>query len=348
MYTLPEKARTLIPYNTDNQSYDIQLNSNESFIDVASELKDKLQTAMSKLTFNRYPDPKCTHLREVYSNLMGVPAELISTGNGSDELIWILQNAFLKRGDSLLIFSPDFSMYQFYGSLCEINIVDLQREDGLFQVDKAIEIAKKENVGMLIFSNPCNPTSLEIPKSEVLRLADSLDCLVVVDEAYMEFGKESVIHDVEKRDNLIVLRTCSKAIGSAGLRIGFSIACKTLADKISAAASPYHINTVTQAVAAEILSDPDYVKNCIDRIIASRDSLQNSLNQLKKEKRQLFKVFPSQTNFIYLRIIDADTVYKTLKEKSILVRLIPGHLRITCGTELENKAVVDALDAILK
>lgn len=349
MYTLSEKARTLTSYPTNPEQYNIRLDANESFIDVTLDLTEKLQKEFTALKLNRYPDANYTRLRKAYADLVGVDMEQVTPGNGSDELLWIIQSIFMLKGESVLIFSPDFAMYDFYANLCELKLLDNPRREGVFQVNEAIELAQKERVRMVLFSNPCNPTSQEIPREEILRLADSLNnCLVVVDEAYMEFGKESVIKDVASRDNLIVLRTCSKAIGAAGLRVGFSITNPNLAKRITAAASPYHINVVSEMLASAILEEKEYIASSVERIIESRDRLQAGLEELSKQKKfKMTKVFKSHTNFVYVRLFGADKVYEELKKRSILVRFFPGHLRITCGTEEENQAIITALDEIL-
>ena len=170
---------------------------------------------------------------------------------------------------------------------------------------------------------------------------------MIVDEAYMDFAEGSVLDVVEKYHNLIVLKTCSKALGLAAIRLGFDAACKELTDILHALKSPYNVNSLTQAVGCSVLDHPDYIKNCIRSIQKSRDELYQGLLKLKEKKTDILSLYPTVTNFIFMKVKNADKVFEEMKKKSISIRYMNGYLRVTAGRKLENEAVLRVLDELL-
>lgn len=347
-YRLNKKLRELEPYEPVSGEYKIRLDANESFFNANEDLINSVKQRVSKIDFNRYPDPLCKNLCRLFAEYYGVDCDLVTAGNGSDELINIIVGAFLENDDKILTFAPDFSMYAFYGALLghETIVIDKQ-EDMSFNVDKAIAAANERDVKMILFSNPCNPTSLGIPKSEVRRLIASVNALVVLDEAYMDFYGESLISEVGDFDNVILLKTASKAVGMAGIRLGFAAANPTITRALRAAKSPYNVNSVTQAIGEEIYKRPRLISQRTKAIIASKNSLYESLASLNSKK--LEKIYKSDANFIFIKSEFAEEIYRALLEKSIAVRYFKaGYLRITAGTAEENASLICALGDILK
>lgn len=343
MYELNKKLKNLLPYDPIKGEYKIRLDANESFI---STDRERLCEAVSSVPLNRYPDPYAKRLISAYCDFYGVDNELVTAGNGSDELISILTACFLEKGDKILCFSPDFSMYSFYSSLYELNVVMMDKESDLtINIDKAIQKINQENIKAVIFSNPCNPTSLGVVKADVERLITSVNALVILDEAYMDFWDEeqSLIKDTAKYDNLIVLRTCSKALGMAGLRLGFAVSDKIITNKLRAAKSPYNVNSLTQSVAEYFLSDKQEMKNRIEQCKNARIELFDLLNELQMPCFE--KIYTSVTNFAFVKTTKAKEIFDYLLDNSIAVRYMGDHLRITAGSNEENKALYDALKA---
>ncbi|MDE6725531.1 MAG: histidinol-phosphate aminotransferase family protein, partial [Ruminiclostridium sp.] len=295
---------------------------------------------------NRYPDPFAKKLIDAYSRLYGIDPDLVTAGNGSDELISIITACFLQKGEKVLTLAPDFSMYSFYSSLYELDVRVMQKEDDLtIDVDKVIETVEKEGIRAVLFSNPCNPTSLGLDKKAVIKLITSVNALVILDEAYMDFWKgledQSLIKDTEKYDNLIVLRTCSKALGMAGLRLGFAVSNKTITEKMRAAKSPYNVNNLTQNIAEYLLSNRDEMER---RIVACINALNELDNGLCERNFPFFeKIYPSVTNFLFIKTSKAREIFEFLLSRSIAVRLMGDHLRITAGSSEENKVLMRAL-----
>lgn len=343
MYELTEKLVKLTPYDPIQGDYKIRLDANESFIDTSD---DVLARAVKGAALNRYPDPYAKKLIAAYSEFYGINPDLVTAGNGSDELISIITACFLEKNEKVLTLAPDFSMYSFYSSLYELDVRIMQKEDNLtINVDKVIDTVKAENIRAVLFSNPCNPTSLGLCKEDVIKLITSVNALVILDEAYMDFWRgikeQSLINDTASYDNLIVLRTCSKALGMAGLRLGFAVSNTVITEKLRAAKSPYNVNSLTQHAAEYLLSDK---KETERRIKACVDALNEFDNGLCERNFPFFeKIYPSVTNFLFIKTAKAKEIFEYLLSQSIAVRLMGDHLRITAGSSEENKALLKAL-----
>lgn len=341
MYKFAGKLETMEPYDPIQGEYEIRLDANESFIKTDYE---SIVQGLRSVDLNRYPDPYAKKLIRTYCDYYGVDNNLVTAGNGSDELISIITACFLQKKDKVLCFSPDFSMYAFYSVLYELEVIAApKRSDLTIDVDEAIDKINSENIKAVLFSNPCNPTSLGLKKNDVIRLIRSVNALVVLDEAYMDFWdeSESLIKETEEFDNLIVLRTCSKALGMAAIRLGFAISNKKITEKLRAVKSPYNVNTMTQSVAEYLLCDKQAVTERIRLCKASRAELYNGLTSLNAPFFEY--IYPSVTNFVFIKTSRAKEIFDFLLTKSIAVRCMGNYLRITAGSKEENKAVLDAL-----
>ena len=341
MYELTEKLVKLTPYDPIQGDYKIRLDANESFIDTPDDI---LAKAVMGAALNRYPDPYAEKLIKAYSDFYGINSDLVTAGNGSDELISIITACFMQKNEKVLTLAPDFSMYSFYSSLYELDVRVMQKEDDLtIDIDKVIETVRRENIRAVLFSNPCNPTSLGLDREDVIKLITSVEALIILDEAYMDFWKESqsLIKDTAKYDNLIVLRTCSKALGMAGLRLGFAVSNAVITEKLRAAKSPYNVNSLTQSVAEYMLSDKAEMDR---RIKACKDALNELDNGLCERNFPFFEtIYSSVTNFVFIKTSKAREIFEYLLSRSIAVRLMGNYLRITAGSTEENKALMKAL-----
>lgn len=345
MYTLNRKAEALQPYDPIAGSYRVRLDANESFLPLPEAVILDTQAALGEIYFNRYPDPAAQELCAAFAAHYGVPVGQVVAGNGSDELITVLFSAFLEKGDAFATVEPDFSMYAFNGFLQEARHVPIGKGDGFrLDVDKVIQMCESENVKLLIFSNPCNPTSIVCPREEVRRLVRSVNALVVLDEAYMDFSSQSLLHEVMEYDNLVILRTCSKAFGMAALRLGFAVAQPKLAGVIRAAKSPYNVNALSQKMGALALGHGHAIKAALEDILASRDQLAAGLGRLAGLYPGRFTLLPSDTNFCTLDMEEKQAFYNYLAQAGIAVRLTGGLVRITCGTEEENSLLLQAAE----
>ena len=348
MFQLNEKVKNLTPYEPISGTYEIRLDANESFLNFPKEIEDEMVVALRNSALNRYPDPMATKLVNGFSKYFNVNPDCVTAGNGSDEIISVIMNAFLQKGDKILILEPDFSMYRFYAEIAECECVKYQKDENLdVNIDDVIARANRENVRSVIFSNPCNPTSRIVTKDDVRRLINSTDALVVLDEAYMDFAEdESLLGEFENYDNLIILKTCSKALGCAALRLGFAVANKTLTNVIRAVKSPYNVNSVSQALGEVLFSHPDYIDNCIETVVNSRKELYSRVLEIKCDKIE--KIYETHTNFVFMKVKNAKQVFDKMKENSIIIRNMGDYLRITAGSKEENEKMLETFKKVLE
>ncbi len=341
MYQLVKKLRELEPYEPISGEYKIRLDANESFIKLDNS---ELSEVINSVPINRYPDPYATETIKAFAKLYDVNPDCVTAGNGSDELISIITGCFLEKGSKVICFSPDFSMYSFYSQIYELDVEVLTKDEN-FQVDFdfVIDYANENNVQCILFSNPCNPTSEGITADKIAKLLNKVNALVIVDEAYMEFwnDNESFINETDNFDNLIVLKTCSKAIGMAAVRLGFAVTSLANTKALRAAKSPYNVNSITQAIGTYVLSDKERIENNVELI---KNSIRSLYWELINGDFDFFEqIYKPKTNFVLIRTDSAKEIYEYLLSKSIAIRFMGKYLRITCGTDNENMALLAAL-----
>ncbi len=348
-YKLPEKLKSIAPYDPAEGASRIRLDANESFISLSDAMRERIASAVKGIDFNRYPDPWARGVCGLAGALFDYPAENIVAGNGSDELISVIISAFASNGDTVLISEPDFSMYRFYSNICELVCVPLEKEKLHTDIDAMIHAAKVNKAAIVIFSNPCNPCGTGVSKEEVLRLIKSVDSLVIVDEAYMDFWDQSIIDELPGLNNAIVLKTCSKAFGLAGIRLGFALGARALTDGIRKVKSPFNVNAVTQAIGEAVLSERQFLLQARAEILHSKQALDGLLNNLALKYPRQIEFLPTVTNFALLKCKNVDFLYGELLKKSICVRKTMGcFLRITAGTDAENRELVQELEKLLQ
>ena len=340
MKIIPGKIEKLKAYEPLIAENCIRLDANESYFNLPAYLNEKIKSAVGGIDFNRYPDPMATDLCEKISDFYEISAENIVCGNGSDEIISIIINSLCGKGDKVMTFTDDFSMYDFYARVAELDIIKCQKKKLEVDIDEVIGMAQELAPKIIIFSNPCNPTGQGICKKDIEKLL-GLDSLIIVDEAYMEFWgtDESVLQQINKYENLIVLKTLSKAIGLAALRCGFAVANKTITDALKKAKSPYNLNAITQRTAEIIMEQPNYIHDCIKKILDNKSKLVNDL--------VCYDIIDTKTNFIVLKADNTQEIYDRLADNGIYVRRFPDFLRITVGTTEENDKLVQVLGGVI-
>ncbi len=347
MYKLNSKIVDLKPYEPLKGNFKIRLDANESYLPFPKELEDEIHDGLKKIDLNRYPDSKAEKLCESFAKIYGLKTENVVAGNGSDELISILLSAFLLKGENYAVFEKDFSMYNFYGSICEANCIVIDKNaDWTIDVDKTIEVCQKKNVKLLIFSNPCNPTSLGLKKDDVRRIINSLeDTLVVLDEAYMEFWTESLMDELLNYQNLVILKTCSKAFGLAGLRVGFAVSHENIVNAIKAVKSPYNLNSVSQFIANTLLERKDLLEDATEKILEQTKKLYSALKEIAGNTVELLT---TNTNFVVLKTDKAKEMWQYLCDKGISVRNFGEFLRINAGSDEENTELLRVIEEYIK
>lgn len=347
---LNNKIKNLTPYEPISGEYEYRFDANESYFNLDKKIIDLINENIAKIDFNRYPDPYATKLCEKFGEYYNIDSELVTAGNGSDELIGIIISSFLQKGDKVLTFTPDFVMYGFYSKLFENELIELKKDENLnidFEQAKNL-IDNDKTIKCVIFSNPCNPTSVGTTKNQIKKLLENKDCLIVLDEAYMDFWDQSFLNDIKEYENLIILKTLSKAFGMASIRIGFAVATKKLTNALRATKSPYNVNTVSQVIARTILEQKNQNKNKISDIILNCNKLYDKIKKLETKYCIFDRVYETKTNFVLIKTAYAKQIFDYLMSKSIIVRNFGDYLRITTGNQQQNEVLIEQLENILK
>lgn len=340
------KLENFKPYVPVTENYKIRLDANESCFNVNRRFLSKFRKEISRLDFNRYPDPTCAALREAFGKCFRVRPEQVVCGNGSDELLNLIAETFASKGDRVVTFAQDFSMYAFYSRLMECDVLELEkREDLTVDVEEAISACREGNARLLFLSNPCNPTSLVLDRKQVNKLVSSVpDTLVVLDEAYMDFSSESYLGELKKHDNLIVLKTLSKAFGMAAIRLGFAVTSTEIAGLLNTTRSPYNVNALTQIAGRLALSSRAAMEGRAEELTDSKTDLFNGLKKIEEISKGDFAPVDGETNFVYVRTSKVRQIDAYLRKRGISVRAFDGYLRITAGTDEENAELLQCLD----
>ena len=341
---LPEKLKRFKPYPAMSGVPAVRIDGNESCFSLPQAVLDEIAREIGDAGLNRYPDPYATEVCVLAEDFWGAPRGSSVAGNGSDELISVALGALLPRGGKLLVCDPDFSMYRFYSALCEIDVIGLERVKGIPDADEIIQ--KGAGVNAVILSNPCNPTGGALAAEDILRVVENLGCPVLADEAYMDFwegGKHSLIPYIEKYENLLVLKTCSKNFALAGIRLGFAFAGERLRTILCSVKSPYNVSTLTQIAGAAALRRPDWLRENTAALCAAKDRLYARLSGWA-ETRAGYIVTDTVANFVTLSLPGAENLYQHLRSGGIAVRYVSGILRISAGTEAEHDALFGVLN----
>ena len=321
----------------------ILLNATENSNTLPDEIRQEILEAIASVDFNRYPDSDETELLEAYGNLISVSPKQLLAGNGSDQMLGYLIGTFLGKGKKLCTLNPDFSMYDYYASGYEAEVIKFKTaEDGSFAPGDFIAFAKENGADMILFSNPNNPTGFALKVQQIAEIAEGLkDIPVVIDEAYMDFASESsALSLINTYPNLYVTRTLSKAYGMAGIRLGFLVSSEANMKPLKQAFVPYALNSVSMKIACVILKHADTFAKQISGIIAERARMYDILIQNNR-----LHIYPSQANFLYGYSADKQRMLELLKENDIVIRDYKGtdFFRITVGRKEENELVLNVL-----
>ena len=343
-------VNTLTPYLPGEQPLLdklVKLNTNESPYPPSPRVMEAI-SAVSADALRLYPDPESVALRQAIAARFGLQTEQVFVGNGSDEVIALAFMALLKH--SLPLYFPDvsYSFYPVWSAMFDITYSTVPVE-GDFSIDPAAYPAKN---GGIIVPNPNAPTGMLMSLDSIRALLQrSAESVVVIDEAYIDFGGESATQLIDEYDNLLVVQTLSKSRALAGLRVGFAMGSKTLIEalgRVKNSFNSYPLDIVAQRAALASIDDEDYFRNSCERVINTRKTLCSSMKALG------FDVLPSGANFILASHpqYSARKLFSGLRDQGILVRYfdkprIDNHLRITIGTDEDNEALLIALRALL-
>jgi histidinol-phosphate aminotransferase len=346
----PELAG-LVPYSDKEVTAQVMLASNENPADLPPEIAKKLgRVVRSGCAFNRYPDPMASELRGLIAEANGLEPGNVLVGNGGDELIFDLLLAWGGPGRTLLDMPPTFVMYGLDAQVTGTNVTAMPRTAG-FDVDDAAVLDRlgRGDVDLVFVANPNNPTGNVAAETLLIDILNSTDALVLVDEAYFEFSRQTMRPHMSRHPNLVILRTFSKAFCLAGMRVGYLLASDEVVRELTKVRQPYSVGRFSQQVASLVFSERAAFESGIRAIVRQRDAIYRALGEMPR-----VEAFPSEANFVLFRVDDAHEVWRSLlDDHSVLVRdfsrtpLLGDCLRVTIGTDAENRRFLDALADIL-
>lgn len=297
--------------------------------------------------FNRYPDPLQLELKTAIASIKQIAAEHIFLGNGSDEPIDLLYRAFCEpRIDNVVAIDPTYGMYKVCANINDVEYRKVLLNDNFELSAEKMLHATDEHTKLMWICSPNNPTGNSMNHNELIKLLNTFIGIVVVDEAYIDFSQHnSFIKSLQHYPNLVVLQTLSKAWGSAAIRLGMAFASTEIVQVLNKIKYPYNINILTQQQALRALQQKEQVEEWVKILLTERTFLIQNLQTISLVKH----IYPTDANFVLIKVDDANTVYQYLVGKSIIVRnrntvsLCAGCIRITVGTRKENKTLIDEL-----
>lgn len=297
--------------------------------------------------YNRYPDPLQNELKQKLGQIKKVNPENIFLGNGSDEAIDLLIRAFCEPGkDAVVSISPSYGMYQVAAetNAVEFRTVNLNPDFSLdvLKLKKALD----PSVKVVFICSPNNPSANQFAKEDIISVINGFDGLVVVDEAYIDFSPfSSIVNELKYYPNLVILQTFSKAWGLAGIRLGIAYASKEIIDILNKIKYPYNVNVLTQKVALEALNKIEEKDKWVKYILLQKAFLVEKLKAFKSIEH----IYPSDANFILVKATESNKLFNYLIDNKIITRnrsqvsLCESCIRITIGSEIENRILVEAI-----
>lgn len=350
----------LTPYDPKYLPADAYLSANENPHDMDEDVRTQIMRAVKKVPFNRYPDSLANELRDMIAEANGLDRENVLVGNGGDELLFDLALAWGGPGRKCLDLPPTFSVYAANARLTNTEVVNVARKAD-FSIDEEAVLSRvaQDDIDYIVVASPNNPTGLRAPHGFLLDLLNATDALVMVDEAYFEFSRETMRPYLANHENLVILRTFSKAFSLAGVRLGYLLASPRVIDEFLKVRQPYSVDAVSQAIARVVYENRGQFERSIERIIAERERVMERL-----ERMDGIRPYPSDSNWVLFAVASADgsvsadparaqAVWEHLYENGVLVRdfshaaLLEGTLRVTIGTPEQNDAFLVALEAFL-
>ncbi|MDQ0352195.1 histidinol-phosphate aminotransferase [Alkalibacillus filiformis] len=344
-------AREAKPYTPGEQPNELQvikLNTNENPYPPSPNTLEAMKRVVNE-DLRKYPTPTVDSLKSVIANREGVNDEQVFVGNGSDEVLAFAFQAFFESNEAIKFPGVTYSFYPVYANLYGIPFQEVPlNEDFTINVD-----GMKQSIGGVIFPNPNAPTGLALRLNQVEKvLQGNPNSVVVVDEAYVEFGAESAVQLVEQYPNLLVTKTLSKSHALAGIRVGYAIGQEELIEgleRIKNSFNSYTINRVSLAGAEAALRDDAYYQETLERVINTRVWFKQSLEELG------FEVLDSKANFLFVKPVrvEAEWLYLTLKERGFYIRYfdkskVRGYVRISVGTDEEMERLLNEISNLLK
>lgn len=326
---LREEIKSLVAYEVNDRDYKVKLDANEGIEWIKG--------------LNRYPGDRSDELREELAEQLGRNKDEILLGNGSSELIELVMKAYLEAGETVASFSPTFSMYRNFTIMHKGKYVGYPLENmKKLNVDGFVEFVHEEKAKIVILTNPNNPTGLLIPKEDIVKIIKSVDAMVILDEAYIEFSDGPQNETMEEFENLIILRTFSKAMSLAGIRLGYMVSNEKNIEYINRVRSPFNVNMLTQEMGLKALKNRETTSKNIEIIKKERERMRECLQGKGIEP------FSSAANFLFFTT--SKEIFHALEDSAVLIKGFSGELegyyRLTIGTPEENNSVIKVIEEV--
>lgn len=340
----------VVPYDPKYIPAEVMISANENPDDVDQEVRREIEHEIRKVHLNRYPDPLANGLRDLIAEANGLDRDNVIVGNGGDELLFSIALAYGGPGRTMLNIPPTFSVYAYNAMLTRTNVVDIPRLPG-FSIDEdaVVQRVAKGDIDYLIITSPNNPTGDLASEEFVRRVLDASDTLVMVDEAYFEFSRRTVRPLLNEYDNLVILRTFSKAFSLAGVRLGYLLGSEGVINEFKKVRQPYSVDAVSQAIGQVVYKNRARFEKSVDRVIEERGKLVEGISAIGG-----IEVWPSDSNYVLVRLADAGEVWQKLLDAGVLVRdfsktqYLENCLRISVGSPEENDKFLLELGRIVK
>jgi histidinol-phosphate aminotransferase len=346
-----DDLRGMTPYGAPQAALPVALNVNENTHPIPKDVSDDIVDAIAFALrdVNRYPDREFTHLREGFADYLGhgLTREQIWAGNGSNEVLQHLLQAFAGPGRTVFGFAPTYSMYPLLTRGTGARwVAGTRAHDFTIAADDAVAQVAEADPDVVILCSPNNPTGTPLSLEVIDAVYARSRGIVIVDEAYWEFApreQQSALTLLPDRERLVVSRTMSKAFAFAGARVGYLAADPALIDALRLVRLPYHLSALTQAAASAALRHAPTMLAAVDEIVVQRDRISATLAALG------YDPYESWTNFVlFSGVEDPAATWQALYDRGVLIRDVglPGSLRVTAGTEAETSAFLDALASV--
>jgi histidinol-phosphate aminotransferase len=335
------------PYVSPQLRVTARLNTNECPVPLPEGFAEELADEIASLPLNRYPDGQMTRLREELSASVGHPVEGTWAANGSNEILTQLLQAYGGAGRRAAVFEPTYLLHSRIAWLTQTDVVSLTLSDGFVLSDEGIAAAVDADPHVVFVCSPNNPTGNAQPVEVVASLAERTDTLVIVDEAYIEFGGTSCLPLLADHPNVVVTRTMSKAFALAGARIGYALASTDVVQDLQRVRLPYHLSAITQAAGIAALRHAKEAMAILDAIRDERDRILAALGDMPG-----VTAYPSDANFVlFVPPEPAGQVWQGLVDRGVLIRdlssVVPNALRVTAGTTAEVDLFLESLEEVL-
>ncbi len=339
--------RDVAPYVSPQHDVPVRLNTNECPRPLPQGFADDLARAVAEVPLNRYPDGQMTELREAIAAHLGHPIAGTWAANGSNEILTQLLQAYGGPGRRAVVFEPTYQLHARLAWLTHTDLITLRLPDDFVMTAASVDEAKAADPHVIFVCSPNNPTGNAQPVDVVTALAAETDALVVVDEAYIEFGGESCLPLVAAHPNVVVTRTMSKAFALAGARIGYALADPQVVEDLQRVRLPYHVSSLTQAAGLAAIHHASDAMAILRSIRVERERIFTTLRDLPD-----VTAFPSDANFVlFVPPLPAADVWKGSLDRGVLIRdlstVVPNALRVTAGTTREVDQFLSALQEVL-